>query len=135
MTSERNALKEQPNTWTRGGQAKSSDVAATMGKLLAVQGTEHKHALPQFPQGLISEFEVVNQEGETGSKTWVLRDVKSQIAYELSQATIEGWDIPAAPAKGPSIIVALKPSMVAMHLPTGEFYCDAQPPSRVRRKR
>lgn len=92
-------------------------------------------ALPQFPQGLLSKFDVVSQQGETGSKTWVLRDMNSQLEYELSPATIEGWDIPAAPSKGPSIIVALKPSMVAMHLPTGEFYRDAPPPSRFRLKR
>lgn len=88
-------------------------------------------ALRQFQHGLLSEFEVVSQQGETGSKTLVLRDVKSQIDYELSPATIEEWDIPEAPARGPSIIVALKPYMVAMHLPTGKFYRDALPPSRL----
>lgn len=85
----------------------------------------------QFQQGLLSEFEVVSQQGVTGNKTWVLRDVKSQIDYELSPATIEDWDIPEAPSTGQSIIVALKPCMVAMHLPTGKFYRGAPPPSRL----
>ncbi|AVX93144.1 hypothetical protein PkP19E3_33935 (plasmid) [Pseudomonas koreensis] len=35
MTSKPEIAKEQPNTWTQGGQAKSSDAAATMAKLLA----------------------------------------------------------------------------------------------------
>ncbi len=30
MTSKSDTAKEQPNTWTQGGQAKSSDVAAAM---------------------------------------------------------------------------------------------------------
>jgi hypothetical protein len=37
MTSKSNTPKEQPNTWPRGGQAKSSDVAATMAKFLDSQ--------------------------------------------------------------------------------------------------
>ncbi|GGM26404.1 hypothetical protein ACFQDN_21655 [Pseudomonas asuensis] len=92
-------------------------------------------SLPQLPQGLRSEFEVVKQEGEPGRRTWVLRDVATHVEYELSPSTVEGWDIPVAASKGPSIIVALNPSMVAMHLPTGEFYRDKPPPSRFRAKR
>ena len=34
MTSKSDTAKEQPNTWTQGGQAKSSDVAAAMAKFL-----------------------------------------------------------------------------------------------------
>lgn len=37
MPSKSNTPKEQPNTWPRGGQAKSSDVAATMAKFLDSQ--------------------------------------------------------------------------------------------------
>jgi hypothetical protein len=37
MTSKSNTAKEQPNTWTQGGQAKSSDAAAAMAKFLASQ--------------------------------------------------------------------------------------------------
>ncbi|WP_439126311.1 MAG: hypothetical protein ACNJA3_28495 (plasmid) [Pseudomonas rhizophila] len=36
MTSKPDTVKE-PNTWTQGGQAKSSDAAATMVKFLATQ--------------------------------------------------------------------------------------------------
>lgn len=36
MTSKPDTAKEQSNTWTRGGQAKSSDVAATTAKFLMV---------------------------------------------------------------------------------------------------
>lgn len=34
MTSKPGNAKIQPNTWTRGGQVKSSDVAAAMAKVL-----------------------------------------------------------------------------------------------------
>lgn len=37
MTSKPDTAKEQPNTWTQGGQAKSSDAAAAMAKFLASQ--------------------------------------------------------------------------------------------------
>lgn len=37
MSRKPNTPKEQPNIWTRGGQAKSSDVAATMAKFLDSQ--------------------------------------------------------------------------------------------------
>jgi hypothetical protein len=37
MTSKSNTTKEQSNTWTQGGQAKSSDAAAAMTKFLASQ--------------------------------------------------------------------------------------------------
>ncbi|KNH43913.1 hypothetical protein [Pseudomonas lini] len=36
MTRKPDIAKEQPNTWTQGGPAKSSDAAATMAKFLAV---------------------------------------------------------------------------------------------------
>lgn len=36
MTSQPDVVDEQPNSWTQGGQAKSSDVAPTMAKALAV---------------------------------------------------------------------------------------------------
>lgn len=34
MTTKADTVKEHPNTWTQGGQAKSSDVAAAMAKFL-----------------------------------------------------------------------------------------------------
>ena len=34
MTTKPDTAKEEPNTWTQGGQAKSSDVAAAMSKFL-----------------------------------------------------------------------------------------------------
>nr|WP_193069074.1 hypothetical protein [Pseudomonas fluorescens] len=34
MTTKPDTAKEQPNTWTQGGQANSSDVAAAMAKYL-----------------------------------------------------------------------------------------------------
>lgn len=37
MTSKPDTAKEQPNTWTRGGHAKSSDAAEAMAKFLAPQ--------------------------------------------------------------------------------------------------
>lgn len=37
MTSKPDSTEEQPNTWTQGGQAKSSDAAAAMAKFLASQ--------------------------------------------------------------------------------------------------
>lgn len=89
--------------------------------------------IQELPQGLRTAFEVISQQGTTGRKTWVLRDLQSQIEYQLSPATIQGWDIQAigpVHAGGHSIIVVLEPGeMVAMHLPTGEFYRDAPPPS------
>ncbi len=95
--------------------------------------------IQELPQGLRTAFEVISQQGTTGRKTWVLRDLQSQIEYRLSPATIQGWDIQAigpVHAGGPSIIVVLEPGeMVAMHLPTGEFYRDAPPPSRLQFKK
>lgn len=95
--------------------------------------------IQELPQGLRSEFEVISQQGTTGRKTWVLRDLQSQIEYQLSPATVQGWDIQAISpvhAGGHSIIVVLEPGeMVAMHLPTGEFYRDAPPPSRLQLKK
>lgn len=37
MTSKPDTAKVQPNTWTQGGQAKSSDATAAMAKFLASQ--------------------------------------------------------------------------------------------------
>ncbi|HAT2715945.1 TPA: hypothetical protein I8303_004761 [Aeromonas hydrophila] len=95
--------------------------------------------IQELPQGLRTAFEVISQQGTTGRKTWVLRDLQSQIEYQLSPATIQGWDIQAigpVHAGGPSIIVVLEPGeMVAMHLPSGEFYRDAPPPSRLQLKK
>jgi hypothetical protein len=88
--------------------------------------------IPQLPQGLRSEFDVVSYQGPEGGKTWVLVDLKSQQRYQLSPATIQGWDIPSAPGEGPSIIVTMKPTMVIMDLPTGEFYRHAPLPNRLR---
>lgn len=94
--------------------------------------------IQELLQGLRTAFEVISQQGTPGRKTWVLRDLQSQIEYQLSPATIQGWDIQAigpVHAEGPSIIVVLEPGeMVAMHLPTGEFYRDAPPPSRFQPK-
>ena len=88
--------------------------------------------IQELPQGLRTEFEVISQQGTPGRKTWVLRDLQSQLEYHLSPATIQGWDIQAigpVHAGGHSIIVVLEPGeMVAMHLPTGEFYRTAPPP-------
>lgn len=64
--------------------------------------------LQQLPQGLRSAFDVVSYKGVTGNKTWVLRDLQSQLNYQLEPATIQGWEIPPANAahdSGPSIIV------------------------------
>lgn len=40
MTSKTDTAKELPNTWTQGGEAKSSDAAAAMAKLLASQASK-----------------------------------------------------------------------------------------------
>jgi hypothetical protein len=42
MTSKSDNAKKQPNTWTQGGQAKSSDVAATMAKFLDSQAPKQQ---------------------------------------------------------------------------------------------
>lgn len=94
-------------------------------------------SLPTFPQGLRSTFDVVSQTGAVGNKTWVVRDLNSQVDYQLEPSTIKGWEIAAenpTHSHGPSIIVTLKPSMVAMLLSTGEFYGAKPPPSGLRRR-
>lgn len=96
------------------------------------------HPLPAFPQGLRGPLLVVAYKGETGNRSMVLRDLNTQATYQLEPGTIEGWEIPAASAyhrKGHSIIVTLKPAMVALHLATGELYTDAPPPRRLGAKK
>lgn len=95
---------------------------------------EKAHPLPELPQGLRSPLLVVAYKGETGNRSMVLRDLNTQATYRLEPSTIEGWEIPGATAehhKGHSIIVTLTPSMVALHLPTGELYRDTPPPRRL----
>jgi hypothetical protein len=98
--------------------------------------TEHEKdtALPELPQGLRSPMTVVAYKGITGKSTIVLRDLNTQAMYRLDASTIKGWEIPAATKanqEGDSIIVTLTPSMVALHLSTGELYREGPPPSSL----
>ncbi|WAT32135.1 hypothetical protein [Pseudomonas sp. GXZC] len=66
MTSKPDIVRGQSNTWTRGGQAKSSDVAATMEKLLASQGTASVMLFSMRAECLVDFnrfFELVKPEG------------------------------------------------------------------------
>ena len=88
----------------------------------------------ELPEGLSSKFEVVGKSGRPGESTWLLVDTVTNQKYRLTPKTIEGWAIRCRKESiGPSIIVAMQgPSMVAMHLPTGEFYRTGAPPDRIR---
>lgn len=88
----------------------------------------------ELPKGLLGEFEVLQQSGSLGAKTWLLQDKATSKKYRLTPSTIEGWNIPKRrETAGPSIIVSMAGrTMVSMHLLTGEFYCAGTPPSRLR---
>lgn len=77
MTSKTDTAKEQPNTWTQGGQAKSSDAAAAMAKFLAV--TTDTADLAQAPKSTADA---------------ILANVKTSVLLQAGQpdAKDEFWD-------------------------------------------
>lgn len=90
--------------------------------------------IAELPEGLTGGFEVVDQSGTVGRKTWRLRHVETGVEYRLTPATVTGRSMPhRAESIAPSIIVSMEGrSMVAMHLPTGEVYTTSSPPTAVR---
>lgn len=90
--------------------------------------------IAELPEGLTGGFEVIDQSGTVGQKTWRLRHVETGVEYRLTPATIKGRSMRhRADSIGPSIIVSMEGrSMVAMHLATGEFYTTGSPPTAVR---
>ncbi|EKS4072468.1 hypothetical protein QB142_004511 [Salmonella enterica] len=88
--------------------------------------------LPQLPEGLRTELHVVSQKGMTGNKSWVLRDLATDQAYELTPSTIAGWQIPVGDLNSPGIIVTMQPDCVALELRTGNIYRTAPPPRGLR---
>ncbi|EPL59858.1 putative TraA protein [Stutzerimonas stutzeri B1SMN1] len=88
--------------------------------------------LPQLPEGLRTELHVVSHKGMTGNKSWVLRDLATDQAYELTPSTVAGWQIPVGDLSSPGIIVTMQPECIALELRTGQLYRTAPPPSSLR---
>lgn len=69
MTSKIHTAKEQPNTWTQGGQAKSSDAAA-MAEHIRHFGTSAKGKTESFDQ--LAKRQAERKSGLGWKEAWML---------------------------------------------------------------
>jgi len=115
----------------------NNEIDVPRGMMMGTGSVNVGHALRAsiqvLPDGMVAEFEVVAQTGQIGKKTWTLRDVSDGAIYQVTPDTPNGRDVQSRKESiGPSIIVRMDgQSMIAFHLPTGEFYRTGAPPASI----